>query len=111
MSKEITFTHDFTNDISEYFLKSNSDGNSPSNVTLVCEDQSYHCEMMILLLSNSFWRNILQEDDNVILLPDYDGTSIQKFLEILHTGNCNFQSTHDLNQLEVLAKNISLGKG
>ena len=109
MSVEITLTHDFTNDILDYFLKCNSD-NSPSKVTLVCEDQSFHCEKVFLLLSNSFWRYILQEDENVILFPDYEGTSIKKFLEILHTGNCYFQSPNGFNQFEVLVKNIALGK-
>ena len=65
MSAEITLRHDFTKDIINYFAEF-SKGNSFTKTTLICGDKSIQCENLLLLLSNRFWRNILNEDKNVI---------------------------------------------
>ena len=83
--------------------------NTPkTKATFICGDKSIKCENFLLLLSNRFWRNILNEDENVIILPEYDFYIVQDLFEILLKGNCYFESLHDLEQFEDLAKNISL---
>ena len=64
-------------------------------------DKSIKCEIFPLL-----WRNLLNEDENVILLPEYDFSIVQDFFEILLKGKSYFESLHDLEQFEGLAKDI-----
>ena len=55
------------------------------------------------------WRNILNEDKNVIYTtPRVDFIIVQDLFEILLKGKCYLESLHDLEQFEGLAKNISL---